>query len=266
MILWCCPQCRGPLRQTVRDLVCARCGPYPRLGGVPILVKDPHGWCARYAVDARRTLRAAGLGGQAQLARFARHKPDITPESFTDDWTDEEVRGLPPVPFAAGAAQPLLRRLNDCPSPRTWLGQRLLKAARVVEVGSGAGGLTRQLHADGHAVVSIDISLRAVLLATHAGAQGVVGEATALPVVEADVVVAENVVDLLDRPAAFLRSAAKVAPRLLVTSPAPETFEHLVSDCWRVAARVDGLVWLRRNSARFTEVYSCVGFDLRRRG
>jgi SAM-dependent methyltransferase len=93
----------------------------------------------------------------------------------------------------------------------------------------------------------------------------VVADAQALPVRPgaAQVVVAENVLDLLDAPEAFLaRVQTALAPRgrALVSTPSPALAGARVRRLVRRAGlelleQAEALPWVRANSARHLEVY-----------
>ncbi len=272
-----CPVCRGALRASPQALRCSRCGPSPVLAGVPVLVPEPATYCATHRdalLAALAEVDAADSSTRNTLDAFARAVPSSAPALFGDDWTPEEREGAPPPPFVDGPAAALVEQLaalEEESSPRRWLLERVPRSGLVVEVGCGAGLLTAQLCAPERQVVATDLSLRAVLLATRRakGSVGAVVDAHALPFKQAAAVVCENVVDLLERPAAFFESARRVTKRLLVSTVEPslgsgagDVVVALAEAAgFRLVDAADGLPWLRRNSARFVELYGASAYQ-----
>lgn len=291
------PGCEGKLRAATgapptRDGVikCRKCkADYPVLGDVPILVPAPEEWVAAYReavvsslAEARRLTRRA----LEVIELFAARAPRTEPLRFGDDWVPSEEPGpnAPAAPrpedlgpaasalgeFLAAAASPTLpERLLSM------LGRRSL--GTVLELGPGAGTLSRHLRHRAKRLVVADLSLRATLRALAACRKGkgapVVGavvDAEALPLRRgaARTVVAANVVDLLDHPAAFLSSVADGLAskgRLLLSTPAPgfgmpegdaAILDGLVDRSGlHITKAEDGLPWVRAHGSRHYEVY-----------
>jgi SAM-dependent methyltransferase len=255
------------------------------LGGIPILVPAPDEWIAAYhdaiissLAEARRLTRA----GQKLIDQLSARAPRTVPLRFGDDWvpsdTDDDTtrafgRSEDAEAFDAflkGAASPTLpERLLSM------LGGRSL--GTVLELGPGAGALSRHLRHHSKRLVVADISLRATLRALDAckkgdGApvEGAVVDAEQLPLRRgaARTVVAANMIDLLDHPAAFLSGVADGLPnkgRLLLSTPSPgfgfpegdaEILDGLVERSGLVIAKSeDGLPWIRAHDPRHFEVY-----------
>lgn len=276
-----CPVCGGALREADVLVRCSKCGPYPLLAGIPVLVGDPYGWCARFRESILATLAefdAADTKSVEVVRAFAAESSE-GPELFGDDWTEHEVRGEPePEPVEGPVSAALVELMNSARAngPAAWLAKTLPTRARLVlEVGCGAGARSEVLAQRADQLIIGDLSLRAVLRARQramrfkAEVVGVVLDAHVLPVKAGavDVVVAEHLVDLLDAPAAFFesaRAAVKKNGRVLLTSPEPRGFDELAKEAGlRVVSRADGLPWLRVNSERFVEVYLVEALELR---
>jgi len=266
---------------------CRKCkADYPVLGGIPILVPAPDEWIAAYhdavvasLAEARRLTR----NGQNVIDAFARRAPRTEPMRFGDDWVPGEEGSEAPLhassPGADATAFDAFLEAAGSPSlPErllTMLGGRSL--GTVLELGPGAGALSRHLRHHSKRLVVADISLRATLRALAACAkgkgapvEGAVVDAEQLPLRKgaARTVVAANVIDLLDHPAAFLSAVAHGLPnkgRVLLSTPAPgfgfpegdaEILDGLVERSGLVVTEADdGLPWIRAHGPRHFEVY-----------
>jgi SAM-dependent methyltransferase/uncharacterized protein YbaR (Trm112 family) len=274
-----CPRCNGRLKPAQNLVRCAACGPYPLLGGVPILVPDAAGWCASFYDSVLSALAEHGLATREAVhvvGAFARGRTGEA-QRFGDDWTRYEAHGEDePAPVRGPGRASLLtvRRAGLKGGPAAWLARQVGTATLALEVGCGVGVGSELLAAHTKRLVVGDYSLRAVLNARARAERGpgavagVVLDAAALPVARGalDLLVAENVVDLLDEPRAFfegVRDALAKKGRALVTTPDPAlggTEDDAVQRL-AVAARLkvsevrDGLPWVRLNSARHVEVY-----------
>lgn len=285
-----CPRCRRKLASDGRGphglFVCRQCGPYPRLAGVPVLVKDAQAWCAGFRDAVLASLAEVGAASEDAVAvvdAFASAAPHAEPRRFGDDWTDDESHGAEGgearTPSRALAALLATARTS---SPASWLLRHAPRGGVVVEVGCGAGVTGAALARRAERLVVTDLSLRAVLKARARGmaaggeVAGVVVDAEALPFASGvvDLLVAEHLVDLLEAPAHFFREVRRVlAPkgRALVTTPEPSlggdddgALRALAEDAgFAVAARADGLTWVRAHSPRFVEVYAVQALALR---
>jgi SAM-dependent methyltransferase len=196
---------------------------------------------------------------------------------FVDDFTPEEARDAPAPPLVDAALQDLL---DDSDTPLAFLVRQVPAAGTVIEIGPGAGGLSALLgpRAKKKHIV-IDLSLRSVLLARRAGgprALGVIADACALPIADgaADVVVAENIIDVVEDADAFIAGAHRALRRggvLALTTPGPELDGGPDVDARLRAAGFiidevrDGLRWPRVHGRRHVELWTCRGIVARRR-
>lgn len=274
-----CPRCGRGLRGWSKSspvVRCDDCGPYPVLGGVPILVPEPASWCARHADAALAALAEQGRANAVAVETvkaFASAERHVEPTAFSDDWTSAESHGGSAPRLVEGPATDALDELISvaaAQSPSQWLEHRAPNGL-VVEVGCGAGLTSARLATKGRRLISTDLSLRAVLHAErNAGSVPVVADAEALPFAKRSLgaVVAENVVDLLDDPSAFFASVTRCLGRngaLLLCTPEPSLGAPDDDDAQleavakrsglRAVESIDGLPWLRRNSSRFLEVW-----------
>lgn len=265
-----CPSCGGALSFAKVLVRCGECGPFPLLAGVPVLVPDPYDWCGRYREAALATLAEfdAATPESVECVNAFAQGIDAT-ERFGDDWTAHELEGRAPPELESDALDEVAKR----ESPRAWLLKTLpRRVGSMLELGCGAGVLSEQLAKRTRNLMVADLSLRAVLhaRARSGAALGVVMNAQVLPLAASslDVIVAENVVDLLDEPRAFLasaRAAVKPGGRLLLTTPDPrELDDQAAEEKWKVRSEADGLPWLRVNSSRFVEVYFARALELSR--
>jgi SAM-dependent methyltransferase len=264
--------------------MCDRCGAFPRIGGIPILVHDPHEWCASFRDVALAALAEQGLAARHSvvvLDAFASSAPESEPMRFGDDWTHTEWSGLPPIELREPRIRALVGESNRH-TPRRWLGSRIRTNVQMVaEVGCGAGVTSVELARSAKQLLVIDTSLRAVLRARQrastqrADVSALVADAEALPLKKGvfDALVAENLVDLLDEPRDFLHRAKRaLSPkgRLLLTTPAPSlgtghdaALERMAVECgFHSSTRAENLVWTRVHSSRHAELYLAQGLEL----
>lgn len=239
------------------------------LGAVPILVPDPEVWCTRHRESALASLAEFGRLAPEDLDRlnaWARTR-GVAQARFSDDWVKAEV-GAAAAPMQDGS--PAAAELGRWVAARRAAPFEAQLAAhlegRGLEVGCGAATATAALAGRG-SVVSGDLSLRAALRAAEEGATAAVFDAHALPFEDGafDWIVAANVVDLLDDPAAFLAGAlACLRPRgrLVLTTPDPalggddDVLVPLLDEVGFSIAHVeDGIPWMRAHDARHLEVY-----------
>lgn len=237
-----CPRCTGrlrlgKLRQPEDVLECGACGVYPVLGGIPILVPDPAGYCATYYDAILSSLAEDGKAGRKSVELvqlFAGGSRARSPLAFGDDWTDHDhVGGPPPLPprGAIGDRYAAFVTHALASDTRAFIVDALepLRPSVGAELGCGAGRLTRDLTPIKHLVIA-DLSLRATLTArrtrSRASSVAIVADAEALPFQNGslNVCIAQNLVDLLHAPDAFVSAArAAMAPKgtLIVTTPDP---------------------------------------------
>jgi SAM-dependent methyltransferase len=289
-VVWCCPRCGATLEVAEHLVRCAVCGPSPVLGGVPLLLSDVAGYC--------RTFRDSILAGLAEHDELDRHAVTVVDafarggrasELFADDWTEHEGHEAPPPRSVRGPSAKTLARLQAEAAragPAAWLASKLRgvrAGSSTLELGCGAGERSEVLARTGTRLFIADRSLRAVLHARArarranpaADVEGAVLDAEELPLRPraVDLVIAEHVVDLLDRPQALLtraRAALRRGGRVLLTTPDPglrsgddSTLATLAREArLRVKERRDGLPWLRVNSSRFVEVYLVQALEL----
>lgn len=274
-----CPRCRGRLKPAQNLVRCTACGPYPLLGEVPVLVPDPAGWCASFRDSALAALAEHGLATREAVhivTAFARGQ-FAEPRRFGDDWTAHEFFGDDaPQPVKGPAQGPVLELIQAAAEagPAAWLEKHLSEVPLALEVGCGAGVRSELLATRAKSLLVGDLSLRAVLQARSRASRalgevaGCVMDASALPVARGvlDLLVAENVVDLVDEPGPFLesiRDSLTRKGRALVTTPSPSlgsdedgALKQLALGAKLKVAEVrDGLPWLRVNSARHFELY-----------
>ncbi len=269
----------------------------PVFDGVAVLVEDPAAWCGRHRDAVIAALVSAGVVVDLEtvtvLEAMAAEAERQTPSLFVDDFTPEEAVDFPPPQLVDEGVQKLL---DDAQSPLSWLVANMKPATVVVEVGPGAGGLSSLLAPFAKQLFVVDISLKSVLLArSRARAavktkaqreqiRGVVASAEFLPFAAetVDVIVAENIVDLLDDPRGFLTSASvalKAGGTLLLTSPDPDlgaapdhddeeedgdavdsALVSLLHDAgFDIVDSIDGLRWPRVHGPRHVELWTCVG-------
>ena len=173
------PGCSGKLRPAAgaeppRDgvLRCRKCKTeYPVLGGIPILVPAPDEWVAAYReaivsslAESRRLTRA----GQRVIDSFAKRAPRAEPLRFGGDFAHAAAPGPDAEAFDAfletAASEALPERLLSM------LGGRNL--GTVLELGPGAGSLSRHLRHHSKRLIVADISLRATLRALTTSSRG----------------------------------------------------------------------------------------------
>jgi SAM-dependent methyltransferase len=275
----------GPLTDGV--IRCRKCKTdYPVLGGVPILVPGPDTFIASYRDAVVASLAEARLlsrSGQRLIEAFAKRSPRTEPQRFGDDWVPGEGEGKERTVHAhPGLSSEAFDAFLESASSPTFperllemLGGRSL--GTVLELGPGAGSLSRHLRHHSKRLIVADLSLRATLRALSAcregeGApvEGAVVDAEQLPLRHgaARTIVAANLIDLLDHPAAFLSGVADGLPgngRLVLSTPSPgfgfpegdsQILDGLVERSGLVVREAkDGLPWIRAHGPRHFEVY-----------
>jgi SAM-dependent methyltransferase len=247
--------------------------------GVPILVPDPRSWCAQHrdAIIAAVARDGGDVGPVVVALDTLVADRNAIGAPFVDDFTPEEARDAPPPRLVDAALEALL---DESVTPLAFMAREVPAGPVVVEVGPGAGGLTTLLQTRAtQRLVVVDHSLRAVVLARRAGgrrAVGIVADAAALPLDDGavDVLVAQNVVDVIDDVDAFLAGAKRALRRggtLALTTPGPEldgdgAIDLRLREAGFVIERmVDGLRWPRVHGPRHVELWTCQGVVARRR-
>lgn len=279
-----CPACGGVLTELAaraassRPLICGECeAVYPRVAGRPVLVANAAAYCARHrdALLATLALRGEATSEAVEaLMRAGAGASDTLQESFALDWTQREVDPEAPgfwrTPRASGAALgQLLELAGGAESPVDFLVDHLAPEAKtILEVGPGSGALTAKLISsqNDRELLAVDRVFPALDgLASHYAVMEAEQPAIALGVFDA--VVAANVVDLLDEPAAFLteaRDALVPGGQLLLSTPAPglgipeapEVLATVLEELgFEVDAVEDGLPWVRELGPRELTVY-----------
>ncbi|MDD9946067.1 MAG: class I SAM-dependent methyltransferase [Myxococcales bacterium] len=270
-------------------LGCRRCeAVYPVLAGVPIMVGEPPHWLSAYRDAALATLAQHGEADRTAVAlvqALADAYGRTEPERFDDDWTDNDLETSWPLPpsaatFGGHAFRTFLgeaekRRPEDLLA--TWAGaarsgKRRTKPTWVLDLGCGVGVTARALAGVAKRVIVSDQSLRAVMSARRA-AQSLDAEVHPL-VVDAhhlplrrkclDVIVAAQLIDLLDDPRGMLQGAhrsLKQRGALLLSTPAPEILDEdgpltawLTMEGFEIERR-DTIPWVRAHDARHFQVY-----------
>jgi SAM-dependent methyltransferase len=247
--------------------------------GVPILVPDPVTWCGRHRDGVIAAVATMGGDVAAVVAGLDAVIGDARqPQApFVDDFTPEEARDAPPPALVDAALQDLL---DDGTTPLAFLAKHVPAAGVIVELGPGAGGLSSLLGPRAkRKLVVMDLSLRSVLLARRAGGPrtvGVVADACALPIADdaADVIVAENVIDVVDDADAMLAGMHRALRRggtLALTTPGPEldggddVDARVRAAGFTIDTVLDGLRWPRVHGRRHVELWTSRGLVARRR-
>lgn len=175
-----CPGCGGPLAFGPGVCRCARCGPYPVLGDVPLLVAAPADYCASFRESLLAALAEHGLASReaVEVVEAFAQAGRGEAQRFGDDWTADEARGeAPPTPVRGPASDALdaLEAAAASHGPAAWLAERLGAPRIALELGCGAGVLSRRLAGATRRLIVADFSLRAVLQARAKATQGPAG-------------------------------------------------------------------------------------------
>ena len=251
---------------------------YPVIGGVPFLVPNVEHYLARHHDAVLASLAEVGLATKDTVERLSDFSKDVRTcaARFEDDWTDSEVDPSAPrfvVPqsdvgkclgdlFAfdrsGGAKARMLQRFSDA-SP----------IATSIEIGVGAGNFVHALAECSTRTMIVDISPRAAF--RMRGLPNVAplvmdAEALAFAPAVADLVVAANLIDLVDAPLSFLTGVADVLRldgQLLLTTPDPWPWEGASSLAaalfehagLRLESFEDDLPWLRDHGPRELQLF-----------
>jgi SAM-dependent methyltransferase len=245
------------------------------------MLADPGEYLATYRESVLTSLVEEGKASQSALAivdDFSRGYV-VDPMRYADDWT--AVEGGEASPKLAVSSQALenfhalTQADKDAGLHATVL--RMIGGEHhdsIIEVGPGAGGLSPLLAAQCDQLVLIDSSLRSLLRSQRAcrsakaGVAAIVGDAENLEMASdcASVVVAANLVDLLDEPERFLLSVSRWLVRkgdFILTTPEPslgtesdDALRELMESLeFKVDAEDDGIPWIRMHSARYSQLY-----------
>lgn len=270
-------------------LRCRRCSAvFPVLGGVPVLLPAPELWVARHRDAIVATLFEEGETSQTVLQvldGMCRAAGPVPREPFLDDWTEDELAPNWPLPpsaatFGSHAFQTFLgeadkRRPEQLIAEWAHHGRRG-RAGWIADVGCGTGVVARALAPHARRLILVDHSLRAVLRARRAcrtatrepdESHGLVADASALPFRPSsiDVLVAAQLIDLLEDPEAMLLGAARCLRkrgRVIVSTPAIELAENdgalvrqWLAACGLAVTRRDTVPWVRAHDSRHYQVY-----------
>lgn len=287
-----CQECSGELARgesletlgqelLVGTLECAECElAWPVLGGVPLMLPNPGSYLASYRESVLASLVEHERGTTAALKLVDQFSAGYAPEPmrYADDWTSHESGGPKPVIDAGSSALSAFQKLTD-EDRRHGLHNTVLKLLdsqhyhAIIEVGPGAGGISRMLAKRCDKLVLVDLSLRSLLCsqgATDGDAEvaAVLGDVGTLEMAAdcASAVVAANVVDLLEEPERFLLAASRWLIRqgeFVLTTPDPSLGgdnddslrDMLESLEYKIDELEDGIPWLRAHSARYSQVY-----------
>ncbi len=254
-------------------LGCVTCeAPYPVLGGVPIVTVLPTSWLASFRESVLASLAEVGRASPVAVSiidAFVQPAAECEPMRFGDDWTSGA--GIQP----AGGTDQASDFAAFVHGASEWGPDAVLSVllgaaplGTLVEIGCGDGSLTARLRHGADRVVVGDLSLRAVLRAAALAAEesgppvcGAVLDAEHLGLRSeaADTIVAAQVTDLLEDPAAFLAGAARAlrsAGRIAMSSPEPDGLDELIEGAGlEIIREVDGVPWLHAHSERYFQVY-----------
>lgn len=293
-----CPRCGGKLgvARAVRmlrgdlgdgELGCKKCkARYPVLGGVPILVDDPAGYCAAHRDVILASLAEQGLA-ERDTTLILRGYADAVAHPVqipaNEDWTahEEDEKAAPVFGTGPDAERvEALFRAGDAAHPRTQLSSwvEATRTTHALELGPGVVPVLRGRRVE---TTFVDLSLRALLHAKRKSpfATTVVADVVNLPFRDRafDLVVAAHVIDLAEPPSALADEVARLSkPKgsFLVTTSEPALGtgddgaleQLLVASGFVVRERRDGLLWPRLHSARFVELYSVQAIRAERKG
>ena len=262
--------------ETPDDVLSPGGGSYPILGGLPIVVPDAAGYLAAHREAVLASLAEEGLAdlkAVTLLRRFADGVRGGAPVGFEDDWTAGEAAGEP-APFAApdtDAGRALDAFLEALPDPWERVAGSLTHRHReVLEVGPGAGALTKRLDDHGRRLWLTDLNPRALFAARRRAPQAslAVMDAEALAFADAsfDGIVAANVIDLLAHPIELIAAAGPMlrpGGRLVLTTPDPwpwageeQHARELVGDHgMKLITFADDLLWPRFHGDREMQLF-----------
>lgn len=249
---------------------------YPIIAGIPILVPAPERYLGNHYEAVLAALAEEGYADQETVALVQdwASRDGAAVSRFEDDWSPrEEDEHAPVFDAPVGESGDALRRLLAEESTfgleailRKHIGSQVL--GHVAEIGPGGGTLSRHLAAHAESLLLADISPRPLLrLRRELGAAAVVmdAEAPALRDESFDLIVAANVVDLLDDPVTFLKglaTALRPGGKLIISTPNPwvweggRPFAEGLFDALglRMTVFEEKVPWLRNNGPRDLQV------------
>jgi uncharacterized protein YbaR (Trm112 family)/SAM-dependent methyltransferase len=263
-------------------LECAECElTWPVLGGVPLMLTDPGRYLASYRESVLASLVEHERASSAALKLVDDFSAgySVEPMRYADDWTAHESGGPEPMIAAGTSALSTFQKLVD-ENRGNGLRSSVLKLLdsqrydAIIEVGPGAGGLSRLLAERCDNLVLVDLSLRSLLCSQRIAAPGgaevaaVLGDVAVLEMAAdwASAVVAANVVDLLEEPERFLVAVSRWLVRrgeLILTTPDPslggdndDALRDMMEPLeYKIDELKDGIPWLRVHSARYSQLY-----------
>lgn len=259
---------------------------WPILAGIPMMLEDPSTYLAQYRESVLASLAEVNAASPEALALIDWFIGDVRSEAmrYGDDWTSAEAASVDDgeldSPVESNAALDAYAKLVQCneedgghQTVLKMLGERL--QGFVIEVGPGAGEVSKSLAASCKNLLLLDFSLRSLLLAqAKARTENAAEVASILCDVSlfdmasecADAIVAVNVVDIIEEPESFLRSASrwlKADCPFVLTTPDPSLgsgYEPMLLETldlleYTLETVQDGIPWLREHSARHCQLY-----------
>ncbi len=254
------------------------------LDGVPFRLSDPTAYIGACFDEIVASFAEHGRLDDALLTLAREERDRAVHDPFIDasaiaptalDFTDGETQGSPARfdPDASSPLAPLLEAIRAEPLEAVlakWVGDLPRGDERTIaELGPGAGLLARRLATHADTLVLADRSLRALLTAgDDLAAELCIMDADWFGFRDAslDVIIAQNVIDLLRAPFAFLEDVSRAlrpGGHLILSTPDPwawrgerEVLEQLLSECGLTLRRFeDDRLWLREHSPRELQVF-----------
>lgn len=262
-------------------LECGECDLlWPVLAGIPFLLADPGAYLSSHRDTILAALAEEQLASVATLGLIDDFSTGYVSDAFPikDDWTEGEAGVVSELPESA-ELEPLraLVAQDQAAGPLATIAEMVsgLEPSVVFELGPGAGLLSKELAKHCERLLLIDNSLRSLLRARQtAGVEvackisAVLADASQLELAadSASLVVAANVVDLLDKPDDFLSAASRWLVRggeLIMSTPDPSLGgdqDDMLKDMlealdYDVVSVLDWVPWLRVHSSRYSQLY-----------
>ena len=248
-MIWCCPQCRGQLRDDAEALRCTVCNTvYPVVGGIPDL-RAPDLLRPEHLEDRARAERLACDVDRCSVEELIGRIFD-RPGYWTPDMAAARVRRT--------LGQPIVMREDV----RGWLSAAVPANGTFLDVGCGLGGLLSAAALEGRHGAGVDQSLHLLLVARRViakyGGNPVLAAAFGerLPLTDGAVagITMQDVFEHVDSKAAVLREASRVlTPGGVLALVMPNRFSiaaephvHLWGVGWLPRALQRRYVWWRR--------------------